>query len=430
MGQALVIGTGVIGAACALELARDGWAVTSVDRNAMAGHGSTSASSAMIRMHYSTWEGTAIAWEGAQYWKDWAAYVGLAAGTPLATFRQIGCLCLKHETNDNLTRHIELSTALGIPHEVWGPEALRARLPGIALERYYPAKRPDAEDFAEPTGGEIEGAVFWPDAGYVTDPALAAQNLLEAAQIAGARVVRAEVRGILGDGARVTGLALADGRELHADVVVNAAGPASSMINRMAGVTGDMGIGLRPLRVEVVHLPAPPEYREAAPPGVSDADIACYSRPEGDGSILVGSEDPPCDPHHWLDAVDGASQDLTEQADIQAMRYAQRMPEVGLPGSKRGIVGIYDASDDWIPIYDRSSRPGFYMACGTSGNQFKNAPVAGKLMAALIRYEAEGGDHDADPLTFRLDRTGVDLNAAFFSRRREINRDSSFSVLG
>ena len=28
-----------------------------------------------------------------------------------------------------------------------------------------------------------------------------------------------------------------------------------------------------------------------------------------------------------------------------------------------------DVSDDWIPIYDQSSLPGYYMAIGTSGNQ-------------------------------------------------------------
>ena len=46
----------------------------------------------------------------------------------------------------------------------------------------------------------------------------------------------------------------------------------------------------------------------------------------------------------------------------------------------KGVVALYDVSDDWIPIYDKSSLPGFYMAVGTSGNQFKNAPVAGMMM--------------------------------------------------
>jgi glycine/D-amino acid oxidase-like deaminating enzyme len=55
------IGAGVIGAATALELARRGYRTLSVDRDAEAGHGSTSGSCAIIRVHYSTLDGTAFA---------------------------------------------------------------------------------------------------------------------------------------------------------------------------------------------------------------------------------------------------------------------------------------------------------------------------------------------------------------------------------
>lgn len=47
---------------------------------------------------------------------------------------------------------------------------------------------------------------------------------------------------------------------------------------------------------------------------------------------------------------------------------------------------MYDVSDDWIPIYDKSSLPGYYMAIGTSGNQFKCTGPAGYLMASIIEY--------------------------------------------
>ena len=71
------------------------------------------------------------------------------------------------------------------------------------------------------------------------------------------------------------------------------------------------------------------------------------------------------------------------------------------------------------------------MACGTqSGNQYKNAPIAGKMMAALIDYVEAGNDHDADPLTFTLPYTGQTIDVGFYSRKRPINDESSFSVLG
>jgi sarcosine oxidase subunit beta len=70
------------------------------------------------------------------------------------------------------------------------------------------------------------------------------------------------------------------------------------------------------------------------------------------------------------------------------------------------------------------------MACGTSGNQFKNAPVAGMLMAELIAACEAGHDHDADPLKVTGPRTGLELELGFYSRRRRVNPDSSFTVLG
>ena len=62
-------------------------------------------------------------------------------------------------------------------------------------------------------------------------------------------------------------------------------------------------------------------------------------------------------------------------------RAALRIPTLCIPNTAQGIVDLYDVTPDWNPIYDKSSLPGYYMAIGTSGNQFKNAPVVGDLMA-------------------------------------------------
>jgi hypothetical protein len=70
------------------------------------------------------------------------------------------------------------------------------------------------------------------------------------------------------------------------------------------------------------------------------------------------------------------------------------------------------------------------MAVGTSGNQYKNAPVAGALMAELIEKVEGGQDHDADPVKFVMQHTGWPCDTGFYSRLREINPDSSFSVIG
>ena len=131
------------------------------------------------------------------------------------------------------------------------------------------------------------------------------------------------------------------------------------------------------------------DYHQIAPL-LSDGDIGCYSRPTTGNHILIGSEDPPCDVLEWVDDPDDYNTNFTHQWETQVMREAQRVKGLGIPGQTGGLVDLYDVSDDWIPIYDKSDLPGFYMAVGTSGNQFKNAPVAGKLMAELIETGRRG----------------------------------------
>lgn len=430
--DAIIIGTGVIGAAVAFELAKAGWKTLSLDRNAQVGHGSTAGSCAIIRMHYSTLDGTAFAWEGYHYWRDWADYLGLPGGAGLAQFRQTGCMVMKTAANGRLEKHMGFSRALACPFEEMGPEEIAARLPVYSLESFAPARRLDDPEFGTSNGGRLDGAVMWPLAGYVTDPALSAQNLMDAARLHGARVrTGAEVVEILRRGGRAAGVRLAGGEVLHAPVVINVAGPGSSFVNRMAGVLDDMTIATRPLRQEVVHLPSPEGFDfEARGTIVSDGDIACYCRPEHGNHILVGSEDPACDPHMWVEDDRTYDRAFTDQWTTQAMRYGQRVPSLGIPSRMRGVVDLYDASTDWIPIYDKSALPGFYMACGTSGNQYKNAPIAGKMMAALVAYCEGGTDHDRTPLRFRLPYIGREIDVGFYSRRRAVNAESSFSVLG
>ncbi len=430
--DAIIIGTGVIGAAIAFEMSKVGWKTLSLDRNSQVGHGSTAGSCAIIRMHYSTFDGTAFAWEGYHYWRDWASYLGLPEDANLAQFRQTGCLVMKTEANGYLEKHKTNSTELDCPFEEWTPKDIKQHLPIYSLESFAPAKRMDDPEFGQPNGAKVQGAVFWPKAGYVTDPALSAQNLMDAAKQHGA-VVRTgtEVIEILTEAGRVSGVRLASGEEIHAKVVVNVAGPGSAMINSMAGVLDDMTIETRPLRQEVVHVPAPDGFDfENQGTIVSDSDISLYCRPEHGNHILIGSEDPECDPHQWCEDDQTYIHDFTDQWTTQAMRYAQRVPSLGIPSKTRGVVDLYDASTDWIPIYDKSSLPGFFMACGTSGNQYKNAPIAGKMMAALIGYCEGGADHDAEPLQFELPYIGRSIDVGFYSRKRPINNESSFSVLG
>jgi sarcosine oxidase subunit beta len=121
------------------------------------------------------------------------------------------------------------------------------------------------------------------------------------------------------------------------------------------------------------------------------------------------------------DADEVRSAPSPENWEVQSLRLARRLPELQVPGQKSGIVSAYDITDDWIPIYDRTSLPGYYVAIGTSGHQFKAAPFVGVAMATLVGAVESGHDHDTDPVVVHGEYTGVDLELGFFARRREVH---------
>ena len=427
----IIIGAGIIGCCLAFELSKRGYKTLNVEKLGASGQGSTSNSCAIIRLHYSTPDGVAMAREGYYYWLKWPEYLEVEDTAGMARYVNTGCLVIKTPLNKNLKNVMASLDNMGVEYEELDTAGIKAKMPMLDLQKFFPAKLLDDPNFGHPTGDTIAGAIFVPESGYITDPQLSTHNAQVAAQAQGGEFLfNAEVADILTKDGRATGVKLKDGLELNAPVVVNVSGPHSYLINRMAGVEEGMKIKTRALRQEVCHVPAPEgvDYEKVGTI-ISDGDIGCYSRPEVGNHVLIGSEDPECDEREWVDP-DNFDRSFTDQWSTQAMREAQRISGLPIPNQPQGVVDLYDVADDWIPIYDKSDLPGFYMAVGTSGNQYKNAPVAGVLMAELIEKVEAGHDHDSDPVKFVMQHTGRECNLGFFSRLREINPDSSFSVIG
>ncbi len=428
----VIIGAGVIGSALAYELSRRGRATLNLDALPSAGYGSTSNSSAIVRFSYSTLTGVSMAWEGLHYWRDWRGYLGVRDDRDLAKLVTCG-MALLDTPSGHAAKVMPLFDQLGIPYEHWDAAEVERRLPLIDARVMGPPAAVDSEEFWADPSEPLAGAVWMPDAGYVNDPQLASRNLQHAAQALGARFkFNARVVSIERAANRVTGVTLADGTVVKAPVVVNVAGPDSGRVNELAGLAGTMSIRTRPMRQEVHHLPSPiGSDGRGLDCLVADDDTGVYFRPEVGTMVAVGSMEPTCDELEWLDAPDDYRRTVsTEGWERQTLRMARRIPELRIPNQPLGIVGIYDVADDWIPIYDRTDLDGFYVAIGTSGNQFKNAPFAAHAMAELIVAVEDGHDHEAEPVTIRGPYTSAELNLRFFSRNREINHNSSFSVNG
>lgn len=432
--DAIIIGCGIIGNCIAYELAQKGYKTLSVDKQGGSGFGSTAGSCAIVRAHYSTFDGVAIAYEGFFIWKNWGDYCKVEDSAGMAKYRNCGSLMLKTKGHDwrKVKRHFD---AVGVRYEDWDPDQIQQKMPVFDLHQYWPVTRPeDDEHFFDKRRELLEGALYSPGAGYMSDPKLATHNVQVAAEHVGAGFrFNTRVVDVHRKNNRVQGITVSDGTRIDAPVVINVAGPHSFMVNQMAGVGDKNNIKTRPLRHEVAFVPSPQEFDfEHNGFQIGDGDNGIYLRPEVGNSILVGSEDPDCDPRDWVADPDNFNRNVTDrQWNAQVFRCARRIPNLPIPGQKRGFAELYDVSDDWIPIYDKSDLDGFYTAIGTSGNQFKNGPVAGMLMAELIdNVENHNLDHDSHPLQFKLPNSGITINAGFYSRNRELNPESSYSVNG
>ncbi|MBJ7506321.1 MAG: FAD-binding oxidoreductase [Candidatus Nanopelagicus sp.] len=449
--HAVVIGAGVIGSSIALQLKRLGHDVTVVERNSAAGMGSTSASSAVVRFNYSTFDAVALSWESYFLWKEFKELIdgtNSYSSKPLSNSQEHyahledrGYVMLDVPVLSN-EKTMALFDQAGIPYEIWDSKQLKIGMPGIDAGRYWPNKPVKSDEFFNEASEEL-GAIFSKHGGYVSDPLLAAQNFAMAAKREGVNFkFRKVVVGIEKNLGRVCGVAVSDfdsqskkpldtGHEvIAADVVINVAGPWSTLINQMAGAGSDFTMELKPLRAEVHQISTPKDILPG--PIMGDLDLGTYVRSGPGGITLVGGTEPECDELEWVtpDKVDEVNMTRTvEVFESQTYRFARRFPAAQIPSTPVGVVGVYDVSSDWTPIYDKTDVPGFYVAIGTSGNQFKNAPGAGLIMAHLITQVEKGADHDSEPVVYQCTKSKSVINLGTFSRKRARNLTSG-TVMG
>lgn len=427
----IIIGAGVIGASVALGLSRKGFKTLNIDALPAAGYGSTSNSSGIIRPFYSAIESCALAHEARNRWLNWPEFLANPDESGYAKYAECGMLMLLAEGDKSLFQNSLVAMKdVGVAFEHLSAEDLGNKFSAFDLTSFGPPKSVDDLGFGVANEISLTGGIFISEAGYVGDPQLAAHNLQRASEALGARFIfKTKIVAINRSGDQVTGVTTCTGEKIEAAIVVNVAGPHSSELNKLAGVTDDMRVQTRPMRHEVAHIPAPvsaaPFHHNCV---VGDGDAGVYMRPDIGDNILIGSLDPQCDVKDYVDA-DRYNTELTEQWTRQVWRAAQRVPALSIPNTAQGVVGLYDATPDWIPIYDKSSLRGYYMAIGTSGNQFKNAPVIGDLMAGLISVCEAGQDHDEDPVMFHLPSLNRTIDLGFFSRHRVQHFKTSGTVL-
>jgi sarcosine oxidase subunit beta len=364
----VVVGGGVVGASAAYHLAAAGAGrVLLLEREDALGMGSTGACAGGFRHQFSSEINIRLSLASVPMILSF----GETHGIPLDVHQDGYLFLVRSEASwRSFVAAAELQRRLGVDARLLQPEEAGALAPGLSLD------------------GMI-GATFCPDDG-IADPSGLTAGYATIARGAGADLrTGVEVRAVLTDGARITGVETSEG-PVGTRIVVNAAGPWAGALAKSCGVV----LPLEPVpRTVVVTGPFPgaPDRKTL----VVDADTSFYFHREGPG-VLMGMGSP----------NERASFDTTVDETAVANELIPTAIQVFPPLERAGIArtwaGLYEMTPDRHPIIGPvTGSTGLYLACGFSGHGFQHAPIVGKLLAEMI---VEGEARTVDVSGLSLER--------------------------
>jgi glycine oxidase len=352
MVEVLVVGGGVIGRACGYRLAQHGHPVRLVDAGRPAA-GWVAAGLLAPVSEASFGEAELARLNLAAL----PAFTGLAAELEQRTGRQVGLrtegtLVVAFNADDRavLDRLSEYRDAIGLPTE---------RLTGSAVRRLEPYLA------AEVRAGVLAGGDLSVDNRRYLAALAAGCELAGVVNIAGA------VTGLLRNGAAVTGVRLADGTELRAELVLLCAGAATEAL---------VEVGVRPVKGQILRLTVPGRLgtvlRHTVRGLIRGSEV--YLVPRADGEIVVGAtvED------------QGFDVSVTAGGAYELLRNAYEL----LPVSSECVLaeasaGSRPGSPDNGPLVGWLE-PGLLAATG----HYRNGILLSALTAEAVQALAAGGE--------------------------------------
>jgi D-arginine dehydrogenase len=214
-------------------------------------------------------------------------------------------------------------------------------------------------------------ALFEPDARDIDVDALQQAYLRRFRATGGRLVLDARVIGLQRHGGG-WGVQTPRG-ELHAEVVVNAAGAWAGEIAAMADAAA---LDLQPCRRTAILIDAPAGFDTAAWPFVMDAAETFYFKPDA-GALLVSPADEtptaPCDAQPEEIDVAIAVDRLERATILEVRRVTHRWAGLRTFAADRAPVVGFDAARD-----------GFFWLAALGGYGIQTAPAVGELAAGLL----------------------------------------------
>jgi sarcosine oxidase subunit beta len=349
MTDVVVVGAGVIGASVAWHLSRLGVRALLLEREAEPGKGSTGRATGGFRAQYGTGINVRLSLLSREKLRRFIDDTGVDPG-----YDPRGYLWLARTEAqlDVLRRAQDVQRAAGLVEA--------SMLDLRQIREVNPYVRIDG----------LAGAAFCPTDGYIR-PLDVLRGYLRGAQVR----TSARVTGLRRRGPRIDAVQLADGSEIPAGAVVDAAGPWAGPVAQLAGVE----VPVAPLRRQVGST-VDTEVLPAAMPMTVWVEDAFHVRAR-DGRVLLIWPTPgdPRDPEStavepgWLEQV-------REKA-------AERVPALaGIPlDAARSWAGLYEMSPDQHALLGRA--PGcenLFLCNGSSGHGVMHSPALGQLLAEII----------------------------------------------
>ncbi|GAA5213564.1 FAD-dependent oxidoreductase [Streptomyces thinghirensis] len=368
----VVVGAGMVGAACALYAARAGLDVTVVDRGPVAGGTTGAGEGNLLVSDKEPGPELELALLSTRLWTALAGELGHA---------------VEYEAKGGVVVAETPESLAGLEAFAAGQRTAGVQAVGVPADRLH-----DLEPRLAPG---LAGAVHYPQDAQVM-PALAAAHLLRAsgARLHTGRTVTGILRGP--DGA-VRGVRT-DRGDLHAPAVVNAAGPWGGELAALAGVR----LPVLPRRGYVlVTEPLPPRVRHKVYAADYVADVASDSAALQTSPVVEGTAAGP--------VLIGASRErvgFDRSVSLPALRTlaagATRLfPFLAQVRALRAYAGFRPYLPDHLPAIGPDPRaPGLLHACGHEGAGIGLSTGTGHLIARLLSGERPALDLTA----FRPDR--------------------------
>lgn len=351
-----VVGGGVIGLAVAWRAACRGLRVTVLERSQPGGGASWVAAGMLAPVTEARLTELPLLELGvasAALYPDFVAELEAQTGIQPG-YQRYGTLVVARDRDEAeaLERELEVHRGLGL-----GVDRLRAS----EARRLEPALAPAIRMAIEVRND------------HAVDPRPLTQALATAATAAGVQVrSRAEVKDVMCQPDRVTGVRLSDGECIQADHVVIAAGVWTGGLE---GIPAEARIPIHPVKGQLLRLHDP------AGPGLVSRVVRTgggYLVPRGDGRYVLGA----------TMEERGFDTTVTAGAMFELLRDAAEV----LPGITELVIdeliaGLRPATPDNLPAIGPGALTGLHWAVGHFRNGILLAPITAEIIAAGLRED-------------------------------------------